>query len=111
MDYLLVGQRIQQVRKSKKLKQLDLAKKVGVSDRYISNIETGKDKCSLVTLLHLANALNVSMDYLLGENLNVNRIDEDYDAIVLAAKNLSKEQRAYALKFMQFLRQKDDAIE
>lgn len=108
MDFLLIGRRIQQARKSKKLTQAKLAEMADITDKYLSNIETGKDQCSLGTLLSLANALNVSMDYLLDKNLDnnhINEYEEDCKEILLEARNLTSEQRRYVIKFMQFLSQ------
>lgn len=108
MDFLLIGQRIQQERKNRKLTQAQLAELSGITDKYLSNIETGKDQCSLNTLLSLANSLNVSIDYLLDKNLDNNRNNE-YEKccneILSEAKNLTCEQQKYVIKFMQFLRQ------
>ena len=61
----LIGQRIKEVRSSKKLTQEYLAEKTGVNVSHISNIETNKVKVSLTLLVGICNALDVTLDYLL----------------------------------------------
>ncbi len=65
LDFAAIGQRIKEVRSSKKLTQEYLAEKTGVNVSHISNIETNKVKVSLTLLVGICNALDVTMDYLL----------------------------------------------
>lgn len=65
LDFAIIGQRIKEVRSSKKLTQEYLAEKTGVNVSHISNIETNKVKVSLTLLVGICNALDVTMDYLL----------------------------------------------
>lgn len=65
LDFAMIGQRIKEVRSSKKLTQEYLAEKTGVNVSHISNIETNKVKVSLTLLVGICNALDVTMDYLL----------------------------------------------
>ncbi|MBO5057378.1 MAG: helix-turn-helix transcriptional regulator [Lachnospiraceae bacterium] len=66
LDFGVIGQRIKEVRSDKKLTQEYLAEKTGVNVSHISNIETNKVKVSLTLLVGICNALDVTMDYLLG---------------------------------------------
>lgn len=53
-----LAQRIAELREEKHLNQVDLAKKLGVSQQFISQIETGQENnLTLDTLLHLATTL------------------------------------------------------
>lgn len=53
-----LAQRIAELREEKHLNQVDLAKMLGVSQQFISQIETGQEKnLTLFTLLRLASAL------------------------------------------------------
>ena len=62
------------------LRQEDLAEKVDLSDKYISDLERAKFSPSLETIKKLAHALNISVDILLKEDKNlkicITRIDE-----------------------------------
>lgn len=57
----LLGRRIKEIRKSRKLTQERLSELVGVDFRYISRIELGKCYPSLETLEKIANALSVEL--------------------------------------------------
>jgi transcriptional regulator with XRE-family HTH domain len=59
------GQRIKQIRLSKKLSQGKLAKKLNVGAAYISKIERGTENISLRGMEKLAKALTVNIDQLL----------------------------------------------
>ncbi len=68
LDYILLGERIQEVRKIRGMKQYVLAEKTGLSSQYISQIETGRKQVSLPALLKISKALNVTADRLLFGN-------------------------------------------
>ena len=64
-DLKLVGSRIKAVRISRGMSQADLAVEASVSLPLISNIERGKTWMQLETFVKVAEALQVSADYLL----------------------------------------------
>ena len=64
-DLKLVGSRIKAVRISRGMSQADLAVEASVSLPLISNIERGKAGMQLETFVKVAEALQVSADYLL----------------------------------------------
>lgn len=65
MDSKLIGRRIKIARENKKLTQEQLAELVDLSPMYVSVLERGKKPPKLQTLVCIANALDVSADYLL----------------------------------------------
>ena len=68
-----LGHRLAMVRHAKKLRQIEVAKAVGITQKHLSQIEGGHVSflsLSSGTVLRLADFLGVSTDYLLG------RIDE-----------------------------------
>ena len=69
INYKKLGKRIQSARKETGLSQEQLAEAIGKSPSAISTIETGKRGASLETLIHIANVLQVSADYLLADQL------------------------------------------
>ena len=73
LNYLIIGKRIKEARKKKHLSQAQLCELVGLSNGYISYIETASKGVSLDALVRIANALNVTADELLAENLLTNR--------------------------------------
>jgi transcriptional regulator with XRE-family HTH domain len=60
-----VGDRIREIRETKKLTQDQLGEKAGISKGFLSEIENGKRNVSSEYLLRIANALCASVDYLL----------------------------------------------
>lgn len=69
VDYKALGQRIKIARIKKDLTQESVAATVDITLSHMSNIETGKTKVSLPTLIAIANALSVSVDALLCDNV------------------------------------------
>lgn len=78
MDYAALGHRIRQQRKLRKLTQEALASAADVSTSYIGHIERGLKRCSLETLINLANVLDVTPDFLLQESLRSRSSDDSY---------------------------------
>lgn len=71
VNYKALGERIKTIRKEKGLTQENLAEKIGCNTSHISNIENDYTKLSLNALVAIANALEVSIDYLLSEQIAV----------------------------------------
>ena len=60
-----IGFRIGERRRKLKISQKGLAEKIGVSAKYLSNIEHARRHVTLETLSDLCNALGVTPDYFL----------------------------------------------
>ena len=69
INYSLIGNRIKAARKAKGLSQSELSELIDRSVGYMSYIETGSTKPSIETLIQIANALDVTIDELLSDNL------------------------------------------
>ena len=69
LDYKLIGQRVKICRIKSGLTQEKTAGLAGLTAQHISNIETGNTKVSLPTLVAIANALSVSIDSFLIDNV------------------------------------------
>lgn len=57
----LLGRRIKELRKLRKLSQEELSEQVNIDPKHLSRIETGRGSPSLDTLERLANALKVEL--------------------------------------------------
>ena len=68
--YLRLGQNIYQLRKSRKISQEELAWRADCSQKYISNIELGKARASVVLCARIAAALHCSTDALFADILS-----------------------------------------
>ena len=69
VDYDSIGRRIKHYRGEKHLSQDRLGQIVAVNNEHISRIEGGRKNLSLELLVLIANALDVSADDLLTDNL------------------------------------------
>ena len=69
LDYNAIGTRIKERRVKKKLTQEMRASAIGISCPHMSNIERGKTKVSLGTLVDIANVLETTLDELLCDSL------------------------------------------
>jgi transcriptional regulator with XRE-family HTH domain len=63
-----IGSRIAELRKQKELSQTDFAKTVGVSREMIGRYERNEVMPSIEVAKKIADALDVSLDYLAGES-------------------------------------------
>ncbi|WP_240414982.1 helix-turn-helix domain-containing protein [Paenibacillus periandrae] len=59
---------IKDLRNNKQWSQMELARRSGVSQSFINSLETGAKDATSKTLRKLADALEVSISELLGEN-------------------------------------------
>lgn len=62
-----IGERIRDLRNARNLTLKDLSLRANISISFLSDIESGRTRPSVDTLLSLANALGVPTDYLLGK--------------------------------------------
>lgn len=68
LDGKTIGQRISKIRKKRGLTQTELAEKIGLTQKLVSDYETNRVNISAVMLCHFAITLGVSADKLLGLN-------------------------------------------
>lgn len=78
LDSWQIGQRIQEARRQKGIKALDMAVLLDISKNQLSRIECGECLCTIRILHKVAQYLEVSADYLLygrKENAYMNQIE------------------------------------
>lgn len=71
MAFRYLGQRIREERTRYRLTQEQLAEAAQVNESYIGQVERGEKNPSLETVVSIAKALGVTVDYLLQEDMNV----------------------------------------
>ncbi|MBE7030030.1 MAG: helix-turn-helix transcriptional regulator [Ruminococcaceae bacterium] len=76
MDYNLLGKNIAYARSKNHLTQEQLAERINVSAVFISQIETSVRKPSLETVYKISNALNTTIDTLIGNDSFQAKYDE-----------------------------------
>lgn len=100
----IIGIRIQKKRKSFGLSQKKLAEQIEVSPPAINQYENGHKTPSTETLLRLASALDVSVDYLVGTTLSDDiLIDDEVSNAFNMFKELPSLQRQQAMAHIRFL--------
>jgi len=93
VNFKLIGKRIQETRIQNGMSQAMLAERTGLSDSYISYIETAKKQASLKSLICISNALGLTVDELLSGNQLNNPIDYQTDIDLLMADCSLEEKR------------------
>lgn len=102
----MIGQRIRDLRKQKRMSQTELAKSAGVSQTIVTAWETGKAEPSSSAVAKLSDIFNVTTDYLLGRpNKQETKKDDvelsDDDVIMTwRGKPLSDEDRELIRRIM-----------
>ena len=94
---MLIGERIKQERINRGLTQLELGQMLGVSKVSICGYESGTRTPTMNMFLKLSDALDVSVDYLLGKDIKA-VCDSDEEYTVLVAKEdleIIKELKEY----------------
>lgn len=67
LDFRKIGFRIQALRTEKKMTQAELAEIIDTNQKHLSRIEGGYHRSTLDTMVAIAKALDVSVDYLVAD--------------------------------------------
>lgn len=93
------GSKITLVRKQKKMSQSELGKLANVSGDIVGKYERNEMKPSIETAHRLANALNVTLDYLVGDS-NTVLFDKDITKRMEAIINMDNEDKKALFKIL-----------
>ena len=89
MDQEKIGKFIAELRKEKNMTQQELADKISVTDRAISNWENGRRLPDYSLLKDLSKELNISINELLsGERLSENKLKQKADENIIKYSEL-----------------------
>ena len=83
LDYKAIGKRIKIARIKADLTQEKLSEMVGVSPTHLSNIETGTTRGSLNAIISIANALHITSDDLLCDNVVKAKVQFEKDIALI----------------------------
>ena len=103
IDFKKMGSRIKAFRADKGLTQEELAQVVDVEIHHIANIENGRRTPSLKLLIYLADALDVSADDLLSDNLDYSKSNtktEVHDILM----DCNPDEKKMLLKILRFMK-------
>lgn len=92
-DEKVIGRAVRQVRTDAGLTQADLAEKAGLAFETVSRVESGREPPSLRTAMSLSEALNVSLDVIVGRvrpavESNTERPSREIQRLTAAAERL-----------------------
>lgn len=79
LNYILIGKRIREIRKRKKISQAALSDMVDITPTFISYIESGLKGMSIETLVAISNALGVTTDAILADSITGISSSSSYD--------------------------------
>lgn len=91
-----IGERIKNLRKERKLTQVELAKKSNISRSYLTDIENNRYNPSVETLKAIANSLEVTLSDILSDEVKENSglNDKDRKSITNDLKKLMNDFRS-----------------
>ncbi len=102
MNYELLGNQIRKQRKLKKYTLEQLAEILGVSTTFIGQIERAKGIPSLETLVKIANALDVSVDSLLFEDLNTKSGNSHFiNTVIALTEDFTTKEKDFVLRTIE----------
>ncbi|MDB3084799.1 XRE family transcriptional regulator [Clostridioides difficile] len=106
------GNRLRKLREDNNIKQVELAKVFNITSQALSQYERDLRMPDAVLLDKLATYFNVSVDFLLGRNLNTlsKEIDNEIKKIVDAIFELDKEDRESIFKIAELDKGDREAI-
>lgn len=97
-----IGKIIKKYRKENGYTQFQLAEKIGVSEFYISALETGSRKPGRETLIKLSNEMNIPIEMLL-ELKTEQSLKYATDDLYQKIKALPKRQQQQVLNIIDFI--------
>ncbi|MDA7028652.1 helix-turn-helix transcriptional regulator [Bacillus sp. CLL-7-23] len=113
----MLGDRLRELRESRKLTQDKLAEVLGISRGTYAHYEINKRKPDYDTLIQIAEFFEVTVDYLLGkpksesvvkeEKASYEIDDPDLQIAFKDATDFSEEARQQAIDFIKFLKEKE----
>lgn len=100
----LVGRKIRQLRRQRKLTQVELAEKIGIHQSDLSRMEQGEYKVGLDTLLKILQTFDLSIGDFFDENSRANNVIDKF-------KTLSASAQKEVESFIEFKRRQEQELE
>lgn len=105
-EMMKIGQRIKQLREDSGMDQKELAKKVGILNASLSDYENDKSEPSLKNAMKLAEALGVSIDFLVkGEKEPLDKIIEQKTGLTANAIRTLRRINSYDMDYADIISQ------
>ena len=100
-EKIMIGKTMQNIRKSLGFTQEQVAEKLYLAPRYISDIERDKTKGSIDTLIKLCNLYHVTPTFVLKDYLNTAQLD--FDDKLIGFTNLTSNEKEIIIKLIEFM--------
>lgn len=107
VDYVELGKRIAARRKALGLKQNKVNEMAGLSDKYLSNIETARSIPSIDVLMKICTALDTTPDSLLMGAVNNDEASQTDKLVADKIHRLNKRQKDFVIEFIDWLSERD----
>ena len=105
IDYKKLGKEIKKKREEKGYIQKELEIMLNISYGYISQVETGSKHPSLQSLVDIANALDTTLDELLGFEIDKKAIEIIYKEVNELFDDCSPKERKLLYENMKFFKE------
>lgn len=105
IDKILIGKKLKQIRKSAGLTQEQVAEKLVLAPRYVSDIERDKTKGSLDTLVKLCNIYKVSPSFILRDYISISDVEFINDSLS-GYNKLSNYEKDLVVELIHFMNSK-----
>src|SRR5512133_79060 len=99
----LVGRKIRQLRRQRKLTQVELAEKIGIHQSDLSRMEKGEYKVGLDTLLKILGTFDLGIGEFFDEN-------ERTESVAQKIKTLSPTAQKEVEDFIEFKRRQESGV-
>ena len=104
-----MGERIRNERKKHNFTIAELSERANISSNFLGNIERGVDTPSIETLINIANALFVGIDWLMQDYLDsdiTEKEQSDFESmeIIKELQSMSKTQKQCVISCIQALK-------
>lgn len=100
---IFMGNRLRQMREERNLTQMQLAELTDMSDRAISNIETGKANPHFDHVILIAKALGISLNRLVSDVVSEQK-EEYLSEIIDSVYDWSEDELKHLLRYIEFYR-------
>jgi len=98
----MIGDRIQNLRKAKRMSLSELADKAGVAKSYLSSIERNLQRNPSIQFLEkIASVLDVSIDRIIHDNTNIDHLDKEWVHLLKEAMNSGVSKKQFK-EFIEF---------
>ena len=108
------AERLKELRKQAHLTQVELAKRLGIGQSSYADWERGKKKPTQENLVKIAQVLNVSIDYLVGnsdEHLKEDELDNVELLFRMNSNGLTEEEKAiFKKELIEFMEKRKKAF-